>query len=211
MNKEGVIVPKPTLDRRQALRILGASTVASTLSGPIRGLHRLVPPPDDGGDWQPRFFTAEECATVEELAECIIPATETPGARAALVHQYIDWKLADEGDERERETVRRGLVWLDGESRAQSGAAFRAAPPEQQTALLARLAAAADNVDPRGAELFRILKQRTVEGYYRSEVGMMQELAFAGNDYLDHFEGCTHEEHRSWSPDVESPASKGRG
>lgn len=193
-------MPKPTLDRRQALRILGASTVASTLPGRVLAIHRLVPPPEDGGDWQPRFFSAEECATVEELAERIIPTTDTPGARAALVHQYIDWKLADGGDERERETVRRGLVWLDGESRARSGAPFRAAPPEQQTVLLERLAAAADDVDPRGTELFRILKRRTIEGYYRSEVGMMQELGFAGNDYVERFEGCTHEEHASWTP-----------
>lgn len=196
-------MPKPTLDRRQALKILGASTVASTLPGRSLALHPLVPPPESGGSWKPRFFTTEECATVEDLAECILPETDTPGARAALVHQYIDWKLADEESEDRRETVRQGLAWLDEECRRRSGTPFRAAPPEQQTALLERLAAGSPDTPATGVELFGILKQRAIEGYYRSEIGMVQELGFAGNDYLGHFEGCTHEEHLTWTPGQE--------
>jgi hypothetical protein len=203
-------VPEPTLDRRQALKILGVSTVASSLSAPALALHRLVPPPEEGGAWKPRFLTETECATVEELVELIIPATDTPGARATLVHQYVDWKLADADDDETRDTVRRGLRWLDETSSERSGTPFRAAPPEVRVALLESIAADSSDVDPLGGELFRYLKRRTVEGYYRSEIGMMQELGYAGNDYLDRFEGCTHDEHLTWEPaSAASPDEEG--
>ena len=45
---------------------------------------------------------------------------------------------------------------------------------------------------------FHDVKRLTVEGYYRSEVGMRRELGFEGNTFLAEFEGCTHPEHRSW-------------
>ena len=106
--------------RRRALQVLGAAVVAPTIAEGARVLHPLVPPQPGGGEWRPRFFTADEGAAVEALAEAIIPETDTPGARAAAVHQYIDWMVsrAGQGDGPAAlpEIMRAGLAWLDRRS-----------------------------------------------------------------------------------------------
>ena len=56
-------------------------------------------------------------------------------------------------------------------------------------------------------DLFREVRRLTISGYYRSEIGMRQELGYAGKQYLTAFEGCTHEHHLGWEPD----GAEGRG
>jgi glucoside 3-dehydrogenase (cytochrome c) hitch-hiker subunit len=44
--------------------------------------------------WKPKALTAHQAETVATIAELIIPQTETAGARAARVHEFIDEVLA---------------------------------------------------------------------------------------------------------------------
>ena len=198
--------------RRRALQALGAAAVAPAAVQGAWALHPLVPAQPDGGEWRPRFFTSDETAAVEALAEAVIPETDTPGARAAGVHQYIDWMVsrADDGDGPARlpEIMRVGLAWLDRRSSALFGGRFADVDGPRQAELLARLAADPPREDAAGVELFREVRRLTISGYYRSEIGMRRELGYAGKQYLTGFEGCTHEHHLSWEPDDGAP---GRG
>ena len=45
--------------------------------------------------WKPALFTAHQNETVIALTDLIIPATDTPGAKAALVNRYMDLLLND--------------------------------------------------------------------------------------------------------------------
>ncbi|HBY60872.1 MAG TPA: hypothetical protein DEH78_13700, partial [Solibacterales bacterium] len=63
--------------------------------------------------WKPQVFDAHQNETVVVLTELIIPATDTPGAKAALVNRYLDLLLAD-GPAPQRESFLAGLAWLDG-------------------------------------------------------------------------------------------------
>ena len=197
--------------RRRALQLLGAAAAAPAVAEGARALHPLVPPQPDGGGWRPRFFTAEETTTVEALAEAIVPETDTPGARAANVHQYIDWMVSragqGEGAAELPDVMRAGLAWLDRRSDVLYGRRFVDADPRQQTALLARLAADPTREEAVGVDLFREVRRLTISGYYRSEIGMREELGYAGKQYLTGFGGCTHEHHLSWEPG----AAEGRG
>ena len=197
--------------RRRALQVLGAAAAAPAVAEGARALHPLVPPQPDGGEWRPRFFSADEAAAVEALAEAIIPETDTPGARAAAVHQYVDWMVgrAAEGDGPAAlpEIMRAGLAWLDRRSAALHGGRFADVGGQRQAGLLARLAADPPPEDAAGVELFREVRRLTIGGYYRSEIGMRQELGYAGKQYLTAFEGCTHEHHLNWEPD----GADGRG
>ena len=197
--------------RRRALQVLGAAAVAPAVAEGARALHPLVLPQPDGGAWRPRFFTSGETAVVEALAEAIIPETDTPGAGAANVHQYIDWMVsraeAGDGPAALPEIMRTGLAWLDRRSTDLHGQRFVDAGPERQTELLARLAADPPQEEAAGVDLFRHARRLTIAGYYRSEIGMRQELGYAGKQYLTGFEGCSHEDHLSWEPD----GPEGRG
>ena len=173
------------------LQALGAPAVVPLLAG----FHPAVPAQQGG--WQPQFLDAAEVETVAQLAERIVPETDTPGARRALVHQYVDFVLA-RGEPEGRERFREGLGWLDRRSRALFGSPFAALRPAQQDELLTRASSSAPAEDAAGAEFFALAKQLTVDGYYRSEAGLSQELGFRGRTFLAEFEGCTHPEHHSW-------------
>jgi hypothetical protein len=181
------------IDRRRALRTLGAPAVVPLLAP----FHPWVPRQEGASGWQPRFLTPNEVETFAQLAERIVPETDTPGARGALVHQYVDFVLSQAAPEA-RERFRAGLAWLDRRSGALHGQPFAGVLPARQDELIKRLAESSPGEEAQGVAFFAEAKGLTVEGYYRSEPGMVQELGFAGRTFLAEFPGCTHPEHRSW-------------
>lgn len=139
-----------------------------------------------------RFQTldAHQRATVAELTEMIIPATDTPGARAAKVDEFIDIILSEWATDKDRADFLAGLADLDARSTAASGRTFLDATPAQRTALLtvldAELTAArtrrkawkrGDGPPPpdHRALFFHQVRSLTVSGYYASEVGYTKE------------------------------------
>jgi gluconate 2-dehydrogenase gamma chain len=179
------------IDRRQALLRLGAPAVVPLLSH----FHPSIPPQE--GDWKPRFFALSEVPAVIELAERIIPETDTPGARRALVHQYIDFVLS-EGAAESREQFREGLVRLDRRSVTLFEKPFARLEAGRQDEMLRRLSESPSGEEPAAVAFFAEAKRLTVDGYYRSEAGMTQELGFEGRTFLAEFKGCTHPEHLAW-------------
>jgi Gluconate 2-dehydrogenase subunit 3 len=150
-------------------------------------------------DWTPLFFDEHQNATVEALTELIIPATDTPGAKAALVNRFIDLLLDDEDADKQKDFYQ-GLAWLDARSLKAHGAPFVKLSLEQQAALLEPLADPNNSrlEDKPGVEFFEELKGLTIFGYYTSKIGMEQELEYGGDDYHTEFPGaCTHPEHQT--------------
>jgi glucoside 3-dehydrogenase (cytochrome c) hitch-hiker subunit len=179
------------IDRRQALRRLGAPAVVPLL----KHLHPALP--QEEGPWKPRFLSATELESVASLAERIIPETETPGARSALVHQYVDFVLS-EGAAADRDRFRTGLAWLDRRSGTLFGKPFAGLESGQQDELLTRLSQSPSSEEPAGVAFFGEARRLSIDGYYRSEAGMTQELGFEGRTFLAEFKGCTHPEHHAW-------------
>ncbi len=170
------------IDRRQAILRLSTPAVASL----FHGFHPAIP--HEEGEWKPQFFQDREVETVAAVAERILPETDTPGARGALVHQYIDFVLS-KGEAADGDRFREGLVSLDRRSAALFGKPFAELETGRQDEVLTEISE---------SPFFQVAKRLTVDGYYRSEVGMRQELGFEGNTFLAEFDGCTHPEHRAW-------------
>jgi hypothetical protein len=175
----------PRIGRRQAIQKLGASAMLPALSH----FHPSVAP--QSGEWKPRFFRESEAETVAQLAERILPETDTPGARAALVHQYIDFVLS-RSERSASARFREGLLSLDQKCGEVFGKAFAELESAGQDEILTQIS---------DSPFFQEAKRLTVDGYYRSEVGMHRELGFEGNAFLTGFDGCSHSEHRSWEPE----------
>jgi hypothetical protein len=191
------------VNRREALRRLTASGLGAAAAplwierlGALALAHAGHSAPADATPWTPRVLDAHQDATVTVLSELIIPETDTPGAKAALVNRFVDGVLAA-ADAGERTAFLNGLAWLDARSRERFGSDFAAAAPDQQTALLTILSSPENRTldDQPGVELFRAAKALTVTGYYMSEIGLKQELGDDGVMFLARFEGCTHPEH----------------
>jgi len=142
-----------------------------------------------------RFFTSPQHRAVDRLTELIIPADDhSPGASAAKVADFIDYLLSGVDDE-EKRIWRNGLTTLDRTSTARWGRPFVDCTTDQQTALLTEMSADEETARSPLQKLFVRLKERTIQGYYSSEIGIHQELRYLGNRYLDEFVGCTHPEH----------------
>jgi glucoside 3-dehydrogenase (cytochrome c) hitch-hiker subunit len=156
-----------------------------------------APPPDP--NWKPLFLDEHQNETVIALADLIIPATDTPGAKDALVNRYIDLVLNEDTEDRKRRFIE-GLAWIDGRCLERHGKPFTALTADEQSELLTSLADPA-NRDPRdkpGVEFFGEIKDYTIFAYYTSKIGMEQELQYAGDDYHTDFPGaCTHPEHQT--------------
>jgi hypothetical protein len=200
-----------SVNRRDALKRLAIGGVgAATLPMWVESLsafaaeHAQTHPPHDRAHavktaaWTPKVFTAAQNATVIVLSELIIPQTDTPGAKAARVNEFIDGVLADaKPDQRERFLT--GLAWVDARATRDYQHPFAECTPEQQTALLTALSTAdtSNGPDATGAAFFAAIKSMTIVGYYTSEVGVRQELGDDGTLVFAEFKGCTHPEHQT--------------
>src|SRR6266852_9710399 len=86
-------------------------------------------------DWKPELFDDHENQTLIALVDLIIPATDTPGAKAALVNRHIDHILAA-APEDEKTRFREGLWWVDGYAILKHNKPFVGCTPVEQTAIL---------------------------------------------------------------------------
>jgi hypothetical protein len=142
-----------------------------------------------------QFLTAAQHRTVDVMSELIIPAdSRSPGASAAKVADFIDLLLSGATDD-DQAIWRNGLAALDAEATSRFKRAFAECAPDQQTTLLTEISR--NEVDPTTPLelLFVQAKERTIQGYYTSEIGIHKELGYRGNQFLNEFVGCTHPEH----------------
>jgi hypothetical protein len=170
------------LTRRDVIKLGAAATVAASLGVAERLAAQGVA--------SPAFFTRDEFALVDELSEMIVPADDhSPGARAAKVAAYIDARLAEAFEEKDRTTWRDGLKLVEQLSGDAGGKPFLQSSADERIALLTRMAQN-EGAPKKPEELFFAeLKSRVAHAYYTSEIGIQKEMEYKGNSYLAEFVG----------------------
>ncbi len=168
------------LGRRDVIKLGAAATVAASLGvGNAEAQARV------GG-----FLTQAEFALLDELSEMIIPADDhSPGARAAKVAEFIDARLAEAWEPKDRTDWRSGLALVDRLSQDSNKLPFMKASPEQRLTVLTRMAQNESNPQKPEEKFFKELKSRVVQAYYTTEIGIKQELEYKGNTYQNEFAG----------------------
>jgi hypothetical protein len=151
------------------------------------------------------LFAASDVALLDEIADTILPDTQTPGAKAAGVGPFIATMVADTYDPGEQRLFVDGLATLERESRAQNGGGFMASSPGQRVALLERLdREAIDYMRRAGAQdrphYFRMIKELTLLGYFTSEIGCTQAMRYV--ETPGRFDPCVTYTagDKSWAP-----------
>ncbi len=124
------------MNRRQLLR----NTLFSAVGVTAVSAREFPPQFDDSKelarpDWKPTFLSEHQNQTVIVLSDIIIPETDTPGAKAALVNRFIDLLLAAETRETQQSFLN-SLAYIDGEARSRYGDAFINMPQDSQVELL---------------------------------------------------------------------------
>jgi len=147
-------------------------------------------------DWKPAFFSDHQNQTVISLSDLIIPETDAPGAKTALVNRFLDLLLAAEAREAQQSFLN-SLAYIDGEARSRYGDAFVYIPKDSQIELLKFFAypnslqtwGEERTGDQSGHTHFRNLKDWIARIFFSSEQGM-KALGWNGEAPHGQLAGC---------------------
>lgn len=138
-------------------------------------------------------LTAAQDALIAEIAETIVPTTDTPGAKAAGVPAFIKKMLADCYREKYSSYFMKELDSVEADTKAKFGKSFVDATGDQRTEILkmyeqkAKTEAAkfreeaqswGQSTLPGERPFFAVMKDLTVTGYFTSEIGCTQALRY---------------------------------
>ncbi|WP_042249430.1 gluconate 2-dehydrogenase subunit 3 family protein [Paracoccus sp. PAMC 22219] len=129
------------MNRRDLLTMIAAVTGTAMLGA---GRVMAYVPTETGQN----LFTPEDAAFLDEVAETIIPATDTPGAKDAAAGAFMTQFVSDCYDADEQAAFRDSIETLKAEAQSRYGAAFETLEPAQRQEMLqeAMVAAAAQAV-----------------------------------------------------------------
>ncbi len=169
--------------RRQALVQIGAGMgLAAAGEGLLEAQQAAPASAAHAAAFAPKALTAHEYATLDSLAEWIVP-----GARVNGSAQFIDFLCHATDDMKVIFTG--GLAWLDDAMRKRAdGKDFVSSSKDQQKALL-DLIAFRENDSPElgpGIVFFDWARRLVVDAYYTSAQGI-KEVGYMGNTAVSAF------------------------
>ena len=165
------------LNRRDTLRGLALAVGVASTGWAERALAAGAPAP--ALSWTPTALTADQARLIDVVAELIIPATDTPGAREAGVPQFIDRAVGDYYDKGQVDQLLGGLARMDADARAAHGDVFVALTPQQQVTLLTAYDQEAGIARGQGqSHFFPALEDMVTVGYFTSEPGATVALKY---------------------------------
>lgn len=123
---------------------------------------------------------ADKLALLAEMADTILPDTDTPGAKAAKVQEYIAVIVQDCFPPERRDAFWRDLDAADDQCKALNGKNFMDCDAAQRVAFFNQLQDRAKE-QPAFQQVptfWYTLKDLTLNGYFTSEIGATQALAY---------------------------------
>jgi hypothetical protein len=130
-------------------------------------------------------FTEDSIALLNEIGETIIPATTTPGAKAAQVGEFMKTFVTDCYTKEEQTTFLNGIVQLEEACKKLHGSSFMDCDAKQRKDLLLSLEKEAktfnepitiqkENKTP--LHYYTMIKQLTLFGFFTSKTGATETL-----------------------------------
>jgi glucoside 3-dehydrogenase (cytochrome c) hitch-hiker subunit len=190
------------MNRRELLRnsllTIGA---AASINIPVEAL--VFASGDDASrelaraDWTPVFLNAQQNETLIALGETIIPATDTPGAKAALVNRFLDLVLSVLPPETQHQFLD-SLTWFDTGAMARYKSSFLDLSEDEKQDFLNLVAWPHTHVRWGGIDAnfdghqhFERMKRWIATAYYSSPAGL-KETGWDGWPARGIFKGCEH-------------------
>jgi gluconate 2-dehydrogenase gamma chain len=169
------------MDRREALRrtawIMGGVISAPAIMGVLKGC--TAKPTID---WKPVFVSEDQGILIGQVADIIIPKTDTPGAKEVGVPGFIDLMLKDVYTKEEQDKYLTSLKAFNEAAEKEHGDPFIELSPETQTAFVKKLhdEVVKDKSDkaPAYRPFIMTTKELTMLGFFTSEVGATQVLQY---------------------------------
>lgn len=127
-----------------------------------------------------RISLAQE-ATLAEVCETIIPTTDTPGAKAAGVPDFVKKMLADCYEKEQSTTFMKGLDKIDADAQSQFGKSFANITSQERIEIMKQVEKQAiedRKASPKTPQFFFLAKELTILGFFTSEIGCTQVLRY---------------------------------
>lgn len=180
------------MQRREVVRLLLGTAAIPILPRDVLGILQQV---QDALPATPalKTLTPHQDAIVSTIAEWIIPQTDTPGAKAVRVNEFIDLIVSDWFDAEDKANFLAGIDGVDKQSRELYSKDFAECSSLQQKQLLTTMdeeLTEMRQVDrhatrlrgrkqmPADRSFFYAMKQLTLVGYFTSEEGAKQALHY---------------------------------
>ncbi len=170
------------MDRREALRrtalLMGSALSAPAILGVLNGC--AAKPTID---WKPVFLSKDQATLVSEIAEIIIPKTDTAGAKDTGVPAFIDLMLKDVYAEKDQTRFLNGLTEFDQRAQQEMGDPFLELSPEEQKAFVSKIhleaIKASHATTPAPDKPFILMtKELTLLGFFTSQEGATKVLQY---------------------------------
>ena len=183
------------MERRELLKIIAVLTGGALIGGDVFLSGCKTSTKKGEG-----LLSTDNIALLDEVGDTIIPVTNTPGAKAAKVGEFMNVFVSDCYRADQQKAFTEGLVTLDKACEKQFSKDFTKLTAAERTTLLTTLEAEAKAYNQQitdkekaardqakkdmkeffGAPLhyYTMIKQLTLMGYFTSEIGMKQALRF---------------------------------
>jgi hypothetical protein len=158
--------------------IIGSAGASKMLGGDAFGVAMAYQRRPDGVQGAGRLFTDGQMQILREVCQLVIPKTDTPGAADLDTHGFIDNQLVRCHRADEQLLTVKLLKLIDSSAHKQFKKSFIQSSEQQQLALLSSIENAKNGFLTDDAENFAFLKRLIVFGYFTTEVGATQELAY---------------------------------
>jgi hypothetical protein len=133
-------------------------------------------------------FSPKDIAFLDEIGEAIIPTTDTPGAKATQIGEFMQMMVKDTYNAEQQQTFLDGLNYIKKDFKSSKGKDFMDASVEERTEYLNELKAKAANTEEKGPAVIGMLRDLTVLGYFTSEIGATQQLRYI--EVPGRYDGC---------------------
>ncbi|MBK9044547.1 MAG: gluconate 2-dehydrogenase subunit 3 family protein [Saprospiraceae bacterium] len=161
------------MDRREALKavslILGYSLTGTSALVLLNGCKA-----ESNTDWAPNFFSEAEIKLIAEIAEIILPKTDTPGAKDAMCERYVDEAVFLFYKKEDQQKFKKDLTVFDDYAKNKFSKAFMALNQNEKEKILEIVVKSMlknEKDQKNKSHIFNKLKELTISGYCTSEVG----------------------------------------
>ncbi|RAJ27266.1 gluconate 2-dehydrogenase subunit 3 family protein [Pedobacter cryoconitis] len=167
------------MERRELLKMIALLT-----GGVMIGSNALLTgcSPDKGNFKKNAVFTQQDQDFLDEVSDTILPATQTPGAKAAKVGAFMTVMVNDCYEEKDQKVFKEGIAKLNAACEKMYGCEFMKATVVQRLALLVKLDEEAKAYQAKRGDLpahyFTMMKQLTLLGYFSSEPGCTKAMRY---------------------------------
>lgn len=167
------------MERRELLKMIAMLT-----GGAIIGSNALLTGcgPEKGKVKNNFILSQQDLDFLDEVSDTILPATKSPGAKAAKVGSFMAVMVSDCYEEKDQKVFMEGIGKLNAACEKMHGAGFMKVNMQQRLLLLTKLDKEAKDYQSKRGELpahyFTMMKQLTLLGYFTSEAGCTKAMRY---------------------------------